>query len=218
MFVNLLVKAATSPFALLGAIFGGGEEISYVEFAPGSSTLTADGLSKLDNLISALYERPNLNLDIEGYVDIAVDTESLRNRHFERAVKQEKFRRVAEKFRRVAKRGETASVDDIEIKPEEYEKYLWRAYKRAEFPKEKTMLRLTRKLPAEDMKRLMLEHIVITDDDLRVLADERSKSVKDYILSTGKVEPERVFIVWPDSIKAGEKEGVERSRVEFKLK
>ena len=32
------------------------------------------------------------------------------------------------------------------------------------------MLRLTRKLPAEDMKRLMLEHIVITDDDLRVLA------------------------------------------------
>ena len=118
MFVNLLVKAATSPFALLGAIFGGGEEISYVEFAPGSSTLTADGLSKLDNLISALYERPNLNLDIEGYVDIAVDTESLRNRRFERAVKQEKFRRVAEKFRRVAKRGETASVDDIEIKPE----------------------------------------------------------------------------------------------------
>ncbi|MCK5308540.1 MAG: DUF748 domain-containing protein, partial [Zetaproteobacteria bacterium] len=157
MFVNLLVKAATSPFALLGAIFGGGEEISYVEFAPGSSTLTADGLSKLDNLISALYERPNLNLDIEGYVDIAVDTESLRNWRFERAVKQEKFRRVA-------KRGETASVDDIEIKPEEYEKYLWRAYKRAEFPKEKTMLRLTRKLPAEDMKRLMLEHIVITDD------------------------------------------------------
>jgi hypothetical protein len=218
MFVNLLVKAATSPFALLGAIFGGGEEISYVEFAPGSSTLTADGLSKLDNLISALYERPNLNLDIEGYVDIAVDTESLRNRRFERAVKQEKFRRVAEKFRRVAKRGETASVDDIEIKPEEYEKYLWRAYKRAEFPKEKTMLRLTKKLPAEDMKRLMLEHIVITDDDLRALADERSKSVKDYIFSTGKVEPERVFIVWPDSLKAGDKEGAEMSRVEFKLK
>ena len=146
------------------------------------------------------------------------DTESLRNRRFERAVKQEKFRRVAEKFRRVAKRGETASVDDIEIKPEEYEKYLWRAYKRAEFPKEKTILRLTKKLPAEDMKRLMLEHIVITDDDLRVLADERSKSVKDHILSTEKVESGRIFIVWPDSIKAGDKEGVERSRVEFKLK
>ena len=64
----------------------------------------------------------------------------------------------------------------------------------------------------------MLEHLVITDDDLRALADERSKSVKDHILSTGKVESGRIFIVWPDSIKAGDKEGVERSRVEFKLK
>ena len=105
MFVNLLVKAATSPFALLGAIFGGGEEISYVEFSAGSSTLTTDGLSKLDNLISALYERPNLNLDIEGYVDIAVDTESLRNWHFERAVKQEKFRRGCGEVQKGCKEG-----------------------------------------------------------------------------------------------------------------
>ena len=90
--------------------------------------------------------------------------------------------------------------------------------RRPSFLRRKNILRLTKKLPAEDMKRLMLEHIVITDDDLRALADERSKSVKDYILSTEKVEPERIFIVWPDSIKAGDKEGVERSRVEFKLK
>ena len=58
----------------------------------------------------------------------------------------------------------------------------------------------------------------MTDDDLRVLADKRSKSVKDYNLSFEKVEFERIFIVWPDSIKANDKEGVERSRVEFKLK
>ena len=34
--VNILVKAATSPFALLGALFGGGEELSYVDFDYGS--------------------------------------------------------------------------------------------------------------------------------------------------------------------------------------
>src|SRR5262249_26450144 len=30
--VNLIMKAATSPFALLGAAFGGGEELAYVDF------------------------------------------------------------------------------------------------------------------------------------------------------------------------------------------
>lgn len=43
---NLLVKAATSPFALLGAVFGGGEQLSYLEFAPGGDAaahLPAEG-------------------------------------------------------------------------------------------------------------------------------------------------------------------------------
>ncbi len=39
--VNLIAKAATSPFALLGAMFGGGgEELSYVEFDYGSTVIT----------------------------------------------------------------------------------------------------------------------------------------------------------------------------------
>ena len=37
---NLIAKAATSPFALLGAAFGGGEELSYMEFDYGSAVIT----------------------------------------------------------------------------------------------------------------------------------------------------------------------------------
>ncbi len=44
--VNLLVKAATSPFALLGAIFGGGEELSYLEFDPGTTDLPGTAETK----------------------------------------------------------------------------------------------------------------------------------------------------------------------------
>ena len=38
--LNMVVKAVTSPFSLLASAFGGGEELSYVEFAPGSAALT----------------------------------------------------------------------------------------------------------------------------------------------------------------------------------
>jgi len=40
--VNILEKVATSPFSLLGAAFGGGgEELGYEDFSPGSAELTA---------------------------------------------------------------------------------------------------------------------------------------------------------------------------------
>jgi hypothetical protein len=37
--VNLIVKAATSPFSLLGALVGGGEELSFVDFQPGRADI-----------------------------------------------------------------------------------------------------------------------------------------------------------------------------------
>jgi len=47
--VNILEKVATSPFSLLGAVFGGGgEELGWQDFAPGSAALTATDKSKLD--------------------------------------------------------------------------------------------------------------------------------------------------------------------------
>ena len=57
-------KAVTSPFHLLGSLFGRGEEIAFVDFTPGSATLTAEQKDKLATLAKGLTERPQLRLDI----------------------------------------------------------------------------------------------------------------------------------------------------------
>jgi len=76
---NLLTKASTSPFSLLGSMFGGGgEELAYQEFAPGGSQLLAAGRPKLDTLVKALTNRPGLNLGIEGSYDRDADAYALR--------------------------------------------------------------------------------------------------------------------------------------------
>jgi uncharacterized protein involved in outer membrane biogenesis len=75
---NLITKAVTAPFSVLGASVGGGEELSYVEFAPGSAKLDAAGIGKLATLTKALNERPNLKLDVIGRVDPAADREALQ--------------------------------------------------------------------------------------------------------------------------------------------
>jgi hypothetical protein len=76
--LNILTKVATSPFSLLGAVFGGGEELSYQDFAPGSAELSADNVKKLDSLVKGLYERPGLNLEISGSIDPAGDRDGLQ--------------------------------------------------------------------------------------------------------------------------------------------
>ena len=55
---NLITKAVTAPFSVLGAIVGGGEELSYVEFAPGSAALDAGGIAKLETLTKAAQRAP----------------------------------------------------------------------------------------------------------------------------------------------------------------
>src|SRR5258706_2245387 len=74
---NLLDKIVTAPFALLGSLFGGGEEIQYVDFAPGSAALAPEQQAKLTKLQQALAERPQLKLDIPLRTLTAADDAAL---------------------------------------------------------------------------------------------------------------------------------------------
>lgn len=69
-FVNLLAKAATSPFSMLGSIADlaglSGEELGQVSFSPGSAELAEGEPAKLEALADALGERPDLLLNIRG--------------------------------------------------------------------------------------------------------------------------------------------------------
>ncbi|MFT3870119.1 MAG: DUF748 domain-containing protein [Nibricoccus sp.] len=81
--VNLLTKAAVSPFSLIGSMFGGGgEELAYQEFAPGTSELLATEQPKLETLIKALTNRPGLSVSLEGGYDVAADAYALKSQKF----------------------------------------------------------------------------------------------------------------------------------------
>jgi hypothetical protein len=89
---NILEKVATSPFSLLGAVFGGGgEELSYQDFAPGSEELSPDNTKKLDLLVKGLYERPALQLALAGSVDPASDRDGLQRAALEKQLRTLKW-------------------------------------------------------------------------------------------------------------------------------
>jgi uncharacterized protein involved in outer membrane biogenesis len=210
--VNLISKAATSPFSLLGAVFGGGEELSYIEFDYGSTTITQPNVKKLNTIVKALYDRPSLKMDIEGHVDLEKDKDGLRQYLFDKKLK-------VQKLNEMIKKGLPAiPVDEVKIEKPEYEKYLKMAYKEEKFPKPRNIIGMVKDIPGPEMEKLMLTHIEIKEGDLRTLASQRSMKVKDAILKSGQVEPERVFILEPKSLAPKKKEKVKDSRVDFKLK
>jgi hypothetical protein len=86
--MNLLAKVATSPFSLLGAMFGGGgEELAFQEFVPGEVEVQPDDVKKLETLTKALQGRPALNLEISGSFDTAADGLVLKQRRLAQMVR-----------------------------------------------------------------------------------------------------------------------------------
>lgn len=120
--MNILVKVATSPFSLIGAMFGGGgEELGWQDFDAGSATLTADDSKKLDTMAKALYNRPGLQLEIVGSIDPNGDREGLQ-----RIALDKKIRSAI--WSKLDKTAQTNSIDEIVVSPDERAKWIKKFY------------------------------------------------------------------------------------------
>ncbi len=263
VFVNVLAKAVTSPFALLGALVGGGEELSFVAFEPGRAGLTETEAKKLDSLAKALDQRPALNLEINGSVDPIADRESLAWLRLEREMKSQRMKELA------GKDNAPASVEEVQLDAKEYVRLLKAAYKQTfsrsrpdpnarppvpandstdgapvakdakpaakpnpsakgaeglisvgagektpkAAPTSEEQARRSRRpaslppLPADDatlanMEMELAASFMITDDELRDLMQERAHQVQGYLLKSGNVAAERLFLIAPKPIDA----------------
>jgi Domain of Unknown Function (DUF748) len=211
--LNLIVKAVTAPFSLLAGLGGGhGDDMAYIEFAPGRADLGPDSQSKLQSLSKALTERPGLKLDLAGRADPEPDREALRKLALEREVK-------AQKLKDTVRSGSAAgAIDDVKIEPGEYDKYLKLAYEAGQFTKPRNVLGFLKDQPPAEMERMLFENIKVDDSGLLELANRRSQMAKDWLVENGKIPGERLFVtaskVGSDGLKAGGKP----TRVELSLK
>ena len=209
---NLIVKIVTSPFAALGALAGGGEELSYLDFAAGASEITADNAQKLDKLAKILYERPGLKLDVQGTAAPETDSDALQAMLLENRLK-------AEKLHQMMKSGQSAiPLEEIVLNPEERPVLL-----EAEFAASGIAVQVDDsgkpiELTPEKMEKLLRSHTAVTENDYRNLANARAFSAKNYLLEKSQVARGRIFIVEPGAKTTDQKqEGAGSGRVIFSL-
>ena len=215
--VNLITRAVTAPFSFLASAFGGGgsgEELSYIEFDNGRANLNQAAQSKIATLAKAMNNRPALNLEITGRVDPLTDLDGLKRVGIERKVK-------AQKMKELARKGEAPrTVDDVQIAPDEYPRFLKAAYGEEDFPKPRNMIGLAQDLPVPEMERLMMQHAKAGDDEMRQLASQRAQAVRDALLATGQTNAERLSVVAAKPFTAEERAKLKGrpNRVDFAMK
>ncbi|CAM3707744.1 DUF748 domain-containing protein [Parendozoicomonas haliclonae] len=88
--VNFLTNIITAPFNFLASLVSGNpDEMSSVAFQPGEFALSKAKLSSLASLTKALHDRPQLELDIQSYFNEALDTPVLARKKLNEAIQGE---------------------------------------------------------------------------------------------------------------------------------
>lgn len=196
--INLISKAATSPFALLGALIPEGQDIQFIGFETGRAELIPESAAKLVTLEKILFERPDLRMDLIGKVDPAADSGALTEQHLSNRIKAQKLLAGGKDDKEVE-----SQVAGVELSAEEYPKFLALAYKAA-LKAEKSRKPPEGKPTVASMETFLREGIKVSEDELRLLALERANKVLATLVAGGQVEPGRLFVVEPTVAATGE--------------
>jgi hypothetical protein len=199
IFVNIIVKAATAPFALLGHLFGGGEHVNVVEFAPGSAELAKPAQDQLTSIANALKARPQLKLDVPMVYSTTLDATSLAQGKLHDALAAR-----AANSRQGKKHPDTAAEMAL-ADPKGHFKLLLEEYmaqlKEAPLPASVGAVEQAKSkdVPYDaaiaDLQAGLLTHFQAGDADLQALGKARAQAIQDALASAGQIEPERIFIV-----------------------
>jgi len=216
VFVNILEKAVTAPFALLGSLFGGGPDLQFVDFEPGTAGLDPVGVAKAQSIVKALDARPQLKIEIPIAVVGDLDRPSLIEAKYQAELQE------AQAAASARKKSSAAATTFDQLDPAAQLDLLTRLYVSnfgadPKFPDTVESIKTKPEKTAARNDFLVHElhqHIAVTESDLTALGQQRAMSLQQALLTGTQIAPERVFLVAND--KAKNQDG--RVRLELSLR
>lgn len=210
---NIIVKAVTAPFSLLGSLFAGAEEAQYVDFAPGDASLDGTTAERLGALARSLVEKPELKLDVPMGALADVDGPALAEKAYRAAVDGA----VASHFARKSQRGEPipdyaslAADQKIDVLTELVARQSGASPRVPEPPEPpdgtpRAEARALREAAAiEFLEQAARAAVVVPANGLDQLAEARARAVERALLEAGELDPARVFKVREGKVTANE--------------
>jgi len=211
LIVNLLTKALTAPFALLAG--GGGEDLSLLEFEPGTARLADRAALMLDKVVRSLSERPGLQMTVTGAADPQTEREAMQAAWLDE--------RLAAELRKEGLRAGDATVAAASARaslgPEERARLVRRIYGDSKLAnKPRNLVGLAKDIPVPEMEALLRASYQVNADNARELALQRGLAVRDALIAKG-LPSERLFLAAPKLRASGEDDAHWAPRVQLSL-
>jgi hypothetical protein len=203
---DILRKAVGSPSDIVARNLGE-SALEPLIFEPGTSRLSRQARHQLDRVADVLYETPALRLEITGMADSLSDREEIAKKRLLSAI------------------GESKASDSSDPSLAEPipglindENALWKVYRKAPFKKPRNFFGMVKRLPPEDMRARLLDHLKPPGRDLERLARNRANSVRNYLVKSGKVKTHQVLTKAYPAFESGPRDRLEKSRVELYIR
>jgi uncharacterized protein DUF748 len=203
VFVNILEKAVTAPFALLGSLFGGGPDLQFVDFQPGTAELDPGATEKARAMIKALDARPQLKIEIPIAVVGELDRPRLIEEKFQSQIREMQAATAARKKSTgpATGFGQLDPAAQLDLLTQLYTKNIGAEPK---FPESIAAIKAKPEITAakiEFLSRELHQPIAISDADLTALGQQRAMNLQQALLTGTQLDPERVFLVANDKAK-----------------
>jgi hypothetical protein len=203
VFVNILEKAVTAPFALLGSLFGGGPDLQFVDFQPGAADLDPAAADKAKSIGKALSARPQLKIEIPIAVVSELDKPRLVEIKFQKEIQGELVAAPA------GKKSSVPATSFDQLDPRAQLDLLTKLYKRTigadpKFPESVDAIKTKSEKTAAKNDYLgheLHEHVAVNDSDLAALGQQRAMNLQAALLAGSQIDPGRVFLVANDKAK-----------------
>ncbi len=201
--VNLLGKALTAPFSLLAG--GGADDLSQVQFTPGTARITDAGRAALDKVATALQERPSLTMAVTGAADTVSERDDARRSLLDERLAAEARRDLARSAPPApAAAASAAAVAPAPLTAAERAAALKRLYQATPLPdRPRNLINQLKDIPPAEMEARLLAGIAVNDDTMRALALQRGLAVRDALIAKG-LPTERLFLAAPKLRLSGE--------------
>ena len=194
VFANLITKAVTAPFKLLGSLVpgGGGEEIGYIEFEAGSAELLPPEKEKLDQLVAALGQRPNLSLKIPAGYNERYDTRALQELAVAAKIAEQLEGTDQDDTELLTRRTLKALEKQARAELDDFDKSAFRAEFEVEDPE-------TGKESLDEVAYMAAMRVALADvqeipeADLVTLAEARQQTAIRYITANQSISPTRIL-------------------------
>lgn len=200
VFVNILEKAVTAPFALLGSLFGGGPDLQFIDFRPGSATLEASQEDKVKAIAKALQGRPQLKIEVPIAAVPDLDRPALIDAEFASELSQAMTQSATRK-KQAATVAPAPSFDQLDAAAKL--DVLTRLYQRdlGGDPKYPDTVTAVKQKPEQVSAKLdfltgaLRAHLSIADDRFKALGEQRAQALQQALLTGTQIDPARVFLV-----------------------